>query len=552
MCTQQELRTTIQLTLSKCKTYFLAKCYKKIHLTFVKLMSDTTPIKTKIQQILTHISKGIYEKEEVIALALLSAVAGESIFLLGPPGVAKSLIARRLKFAFKDGKSFEYLMNKFSTPDEIFGPISIKKLKDEDKYERLTNRYMPDANVVFLDEIWKASSSIQNALLTILNEKIYRNGDTDMEVNIKGIIAASNELPTADEGLEALWDRFLIRYALTEIKQGFNFINMILNTDDVYKDNLPDNIKITNDELNAWEMAINAIEVPAEVVNTLQMIKLRIEEHDQKSEFPFKLYDRRWKKIVKLLRTAAFLNDRNKVDLMDCFLITHCLWGNPQQIQAAKEIVSDTVRLHGYTLAVNLTNLKKEIEAFDDEVKSETMIPNKIVVEELYLIDRQYYEVLNIDNYFEGKYIKSSEFEKLKIDDAQTVGIYDENSKLTYKVKAQRAKIENNIEIQYNAQTIILPIKTHKAEKINYLYRKPHSLVQRHWDSKMTTLEQYVQQQKEKLQNEKPNEVLHLRTNLFVDSQLAEIVETNLREVTKSLQSLSLNLEKIKHYYQTL
>lgn len=154
-----------------------------------------TGIRERTISILSGIKAGTFERDEAIALSLLSAMAGESIFLLGLPGVGKSMIARRLKLAFKDASVFEYLMSRFSTPDEIFGPISISKLKDNDCYERITSGYLPEAEIVFLDEIWKAGPAIQNSLLTVLNEKIYLNGNHEIRLPMKGIISASNELP---------------------------------------------------------------------------------------------------------------------------------------------------------------------------------------------------------------------------------------------------------------------------------------------------------------------------------------------------------------------
>ena len=149
------------------------------------------------------------------------------MFLLGPPGTAKSMVASRLKMVFKDGKSFDYLMSRFSTPNEIFGPISISRLKNDDRYERLTTGYLPVADVVFLDEIWKAGLSIQNILLTVINEHIFHNGGQIMRTPMKVLIAASNELPAKDEGLEALWDRFLVRMVSNCIESDASFFKMI-------------------------------------------------------------------------------------------------------------------------------------------------------------------------------------------------------------------------------------------------------------------------------------------------------------------------------------
>lgn len=321
----------------------------------------------RFKQLLGEMNRGIYEKEAEISLSLLAALAGESIILLGPPGVAKSMVARQLKTAFRDAQSFEYLMSRFSTPDEIFGPVSIQKLKTSDTYERAMEGYLPTADVVFLDEIWKAGPAIQNTLLTVINEKIFRNGNREMHLPLKLLVAASNELPAKGEGLEALWDRFVIRIESRPIKLEKNFRAMLLDshadflgptdfTDSTdfsgftgglghadFADNADfSDLKITSEEYAEWAEKICKIGVKEEVLDAISAIRksLRAVNVDEAAERRnIYVSDRRWKNIVRLLRTSAFMQDREEVDICDLLPIYHCLWQEPEERDAIRNIV---------------------------------------------------------------------------------------------------------------------------------------------------------------------------------------------------------------------
>ena len=305
-------------------------------------------IRRHIKQLIQEMSKGAYEREEVIALSLLSAFAGESIFLLGLPGVGKSMVARRLKSAFRDSTCFEYLMSRFSTPDEIFGPVSISKLKDEDTYERCVDGYLPTADVIFLDEIWKAGPAIQNSLLTALNEKIFHNGKEDLNLPLKGIIAASNELPAEDEGLEALWDRFLVRYVVQPVSDKSAFMKLIGGNNEVFC--MPDNLPVTDEEYKEIQEGISKVIVPESVMDALfalrtvlsQRFENRDEIDDPETGVPY-VSDRRWKKIVGILRASAYLNGRSEVNLSDCLLLEHMIWDKDAQIAMVKKDIAKMV-----------------------------------------------------------------------------------------------------------------------------------------------------------------------------------------------------------------
>ena len=320
-------------------------------------------LRNRTETLLEALSDGVLEREEAIGLALLSAIAGESIFLLGLPGVAKSLIARRLALALRDARRFEYLMSRFSTPDEIFGPVSISKLKDADTYERLTDGYLPTADVAFLDEIWKAGPAIQNSLLTALNEKTYRNGREDIALPLKAIIAASNELPAEGEGLEALWDRFLVRYIVEPIRDKGNFLTLLMGRT-VLPCRVPRELQFSSEEMEAMLRERDSIDIPEEVLEFLYAIRTRYgrkaqeqlkdraaakadgeQDVDGEESVPY-ISDRRWKKIAGLLRTSALLNGRDTVDWSDCLLLEHLIWDDDTQLALIRDDLAKELTVH--------------------------------------------------------------------------------------------------------------------------------------------------------------------------------------------------------------
>ena len=506
-------------------------------------------LKQRIIQLLVELNKDVFEKEEVIKLSFLSAIAGESIFLLGAPGVAKSLIARRLKFAFDGGNSFEYLMNRFSTPDEIFGPVSIKKLKDDDKYERLTEKYLPNANIVFLDEIWKAGPSIQNSLLTILNEKIYRNGEQEVNCDIRGLISASNELPEKNQGLDALWDRFLVRMIVEGVSEKENFNKMISEKLHSYKDNIPTNLKIKNEEYLSWSNEIDDVIIPEEVFDVIHFVRAKVQEFNTNNDTPIYISDRRWRKVIRLLRSSAFLNGRHKVDLMDCFLISYCVWNEPEQLANIKEIISSVLKEHGYALSLNLKAISTQISEFEsEEVKNAT------------LIIRDYEEVVNHESpigYYEIIGLKHQiQFNKIKIEDynkiseiQQLLPFYDLTSTHSHNMKVHWT--QGVLKIASN-QWDNCSIKTKTVKKQEITSKPPTALTKKTWDNNVLDLKATIQAQIQKVEDYRNGSLASLRTNIFVDSSLASLVENNLNQTIYKLQEMIIDLEKIKDYYDNL
>ncbi len=301
----------------------------------------------RMQRLLKALSTDLLEREEAVRLGVLAAMAAESLFLLGPPGTGKSLIARRLQQAFRGAKGFSYLMGRFSTPDEVFGPLSIRALRAEDRYERVIEGYLPDADVVFLDEIWKASPPIQNALLTALNERRYRNGSEEIAIPMKVFVGASNELPSEDEEAAAFWDRFLVRLVVEPIQDTDAFSRLLDETGDPYRTVVDEETRISQEEFDALRSAEASVSIPEPVIALISAIRTSLTDGaaggGSEPSPPIYVSDRRWKKIASLLRMSAVLHGRDRVEPIDCAIIKACAWSTVADRPRVEHVVAEQI-----------------------------------------------------------------------------------------------------------------------------------------------------------------------------------------------------------------
>src|SRR5437667_11660296 len=168
------------------------------------------------EEVVNILKRRFVGRDEVIDLVALAVVAGEHLFLYGPPGTAKSMLIRQFASAVQ-GRYFEYMLTRFSEPNEIFGPIDLARLR-EGTVATVTTGMLPEAEFVFLDELFNANSAILNNLLTVLNERIYRRGAETHRLPLLSLFSASTPLPE-EHSLRALFDRFLLRCHVDSLRR---------------------------------------------------------------------------------------------------------------------------------------------------------------------------------------------------------------------------------------------------------------------------------------------------------------------------------------------
>lgn len=275
--------------------------------------------------VIDDLNASLVERSTEIELAMVALAAQQHLLLLGPPGTAKSLIAAYVGRAV-GGKFFQVLLTRFTAPDEVFGPISVPRLVNEEKYERKTDRYLPDADVAFADEIYKASSAILNSLLTIINERVYDNGGNRTRVPLQTLFAASNELPQ-EESLAALHDRFLIRHEVQPVSNPLALLQVFPQP----------KAKLVN--LDVIQRAVPRVVIPPAV--QAQMLDLKKACAAKGAS----IGDRRFRESASLVRAATLLGGRPEATSADLWVLAYCYWQTPDQIPFVHGLVHDATNI---------------------------------------------------------------------------------------------------------------------------------------------------------------------------------------------------------------
>lgn len=312
--------------------------------------SDPHPVREKFATARKELSSALIERDEEVDLVLTALLANEHVLLVGPPGCGKSLLLDAV-MNWMSARKFSILLTKFTQVEEVMGPVSLAALK-EDRYRRVTTGRLPEAEVCFIDELWKASSAILNTLLKVLNERVFENDGGAVKVPLKLCVSASNEWPSPDSGKEltALLDRFLFRKAVRPIGSQAGRQRLLWHRDHTPKLTTT----ITPAEVEQAHREVNAVPWSKGAQEALETV---LRELSREGVVPG---DRRQFKAVTAVQAFAYLNGAEEVRPEHLEVAQHCLWDTPdEQPQKVAQVIAKVANPTG----MRVTQLLLEVES---------------------------------------------------------------------------------------------------------------------------------------------------------------------------------------------
>lgn len=286
----------------------------------------------KITKVQVYLNSMFVEREDIIEGMLAALGAKQHVLFIGPPGTAKSALVSTLASCI-NARYFQICLTKFTVPEEVFGPLDIRALENG-KFERLTESYLPTADIAFIDEVFKANSAILNSLLTVMNERYYKNGAQVVNCPLISLYGASNEVPTGEQETElsAFADRFLLKYEVKYIAEDGSFAKMLLNSIDN-----SEKPSIDLSEITVYNQLVNKVQMKQLAIDAIVTLRRAL------LNAGIVVSDRRWKQSIDVLKAKALLSGAGEVvPERDFDILTHVLAG-PEQKRSVSAVIRKTV-----------------------------------------------------------------------------------------------------------------------------------------------------------------------------------------------------------------
>jgi MoxR-like ATPase len=294
----------------------------------------------------------LLERRAEIDCALRALVAGCSFFMVGEPGIAKSLLPRRIHAYVSDAEFFDHDMDRFSVPEDIFGPRSLSAMK-EDRWERALDGTLVTADFAMLDELFEASSALLKTLLRALNERTFHQGTEVIPMRLSTVFVASNDIP-ADPRLAAIYDRLLIRRQLHRVADTANFVTMLTSV----RDEKPEPILSWDDVLTAQREATQ-VHLPGDVLDAVASIRRRLADEDIHPS------DRRFVEAMRVVQASAWLDSCTEAEAVHLQCLEDVLWQIPEQFSTVRGVIDRVIE----PMVAEIDKLIRDVEDVRSQIR---------------------------------------------------------------------------------------------------------------------------------------------------------------------------------------